>query len=51
MLGWAYEDRRRGWRRTALSALGITVDTAHQGRGPSYRMLEALREALVRPGR
>ncbi|MDX3072835.1 N-acetyltransferase [Streptomyces sp. NPDC088354] len=50
VLGWAYDDRRRGRRPTAVSALEITVDTDYQGRGLSYRMLRALRAAAGRHG-
>ncbi|MFI9025724.1 N-acetyltransferase [Streptomyces sp. NPDC053560] len=50
VLGWAFEDRRHGRAPTAASALEITVDTAYLGRGLSYRMLAALRDAAVRQG-
>lgn len=42
VLGWAYTDRRLGHPATVASALEITLDRAHLGRGLSYRMLEAL---------
>lgn len=50
VLTWAYQDRRRGRAGTAASALEITVDTAYLGRGLSYRMLEAMRDAAARRG-
>ncbi|NEC25989.1 N-acetyltransferase [Streptomyces sp. SID8111] len=50
VLVWAFGDRHQGQRPTAVSALEITVDTAYLGRGLSYRMLAALRDAARRQG-
>src|SRR5690606_2217654 len=47
---WAFGDRHQGQRPTAVSALEITVDTAYLGRGLSYQMLAALRDAARRQG-
>ncbi|WP_243083645.1 N-acetyltransferase [Streptomyces sp. 891-h] len=46
VLTWAHTDRRLGRPGTVASALEITVDRAHLGRGLSYRMLEAMRAAV-----
>ncbi|MFD7706008.1 N-acetyltransferase [Streptomyces sp. NPDC059785] len=50
VLAWAFEDRREGRTGTTVSALEITVDTGHLGRGLSSRMLDALRETAARQG-
>ncbi|WP_031044143.1 hypothetical protein [Streptomyces sp. NRRL F-5650] len=50
VLVWAFQDRRDGHPPTAVSALEITVDRAYLGRGLSYGMLAALREAVGRQG-
>ncbi|MGW0732083.1 hypothetical protein [Streptomyces sp. NPDC002851] len=50
VLTWAYQDRRHGRAPTIASALEITVDTAYLGRGLSYRMLAALRQAAASRG-
>ncbi|MFF2009550.1 N-acetyltransferase [Streptomyces sp. NPDC058195] len=50
VLVWAFQDRRAGRSPTAASALEITLDIGHLGRGLSYRMLAALREAVGRQG-
>ncbi|MFI7244127.1 GNAT family N-acetyltransferase [Streptomyces qinglanensis] len=50
VLTWACTDRRRGRPATAVSALEITVDPAHRGRGLSSRMLDGLRTAAHRQG-
>ncbi|MFI0975792.1 N-acetyltransferase [Streptomyces sp. NPDC021093] len=50
VLLWAFEDRRRGNPPTVASALEITVDAGHLGRGLSYRMLAAMREAVGNQG-
>ncbi|MFC6063516.1 hypothetical protein [Streptomyces ochraceiscleroticus] len=50
VLGWSFHDRRDARPPTAASALEITVDTEYLGRGLSYRMLEALRNAVGRQG-
>ncbi|MFJ5898514.1 N-acetyltransferase [Streptomyces sp. NPDC093064] len=48
VLVWAFHDQRRGHSLTTASALEITVDTEYLGRGLSYRMLAALRDAVGR---
>ncbi|GAA3491600.1 N-acetyltransferase [Streptomyces cremeus] len=50
VLLWASEDRRSGNRPTVASALEITIDADHLGRGLSYRMLDAMRGAVGRQG-
>ncbi|MCC3776603.1 N-acetyltransferase [Streptomyces sp. UNOB3_S3] len=50
VLVWAARDRRRGVSPTVASALEITVDRDHLGRGLSSRMLTAMREAVGRQG-
>lgn len=50
VLAWAFHDRRHGLAPTAASALEITVDKEYLGRGLSYRMLEALRDAVAGQG-
>jgi hypothetical protein len=50
VLVWAFRDQRRGHSPTTASALEITVDTEYLGRGLSYRMLGALRDAVGRQG-
>ncbi|WNI23297.1 N-acetyltransferase [Streptomyces sp. ITFR-16] len=50
VLSWAFQDRWSGRSVTAASALEITVDQAYLGRGLSYRMLEALRDAAAGQG-
>lgn len=50
VLVWAYRDRRAGHAPTTISALEITVDAAYLGRGLSYRMLAALRDAAAGQG-
>ncbi|POX38016.1 N-acetyltransferase [Streptomyces sp. Ru73] len=50
VLVWAFDDRRHGRAPTVASALEITVDTGYLGRGLSYRMLAALRDAAGRQG-
>ncbi|MER5744986.1 N-acetyltransferase [Streptomyces sp. NPDC002225] len=50
VLVWAFQDRQAGRTPTAASALEITLDVGHLGRGLSYRLLAALREAVGRQG-
>ncbi len=50
VLVWAFRDQHRGQPPTTASALEITVDTEYLGRGLSYRMLAALRQACGRQG-
>ncbi|RKN39453.1 N-acetyltransferase [Streptomyces hoynatensis] len=50
VLGWAFHDASRGREATAASALEITVDAGYLGRGLSYLMLDALRQAAGRQG-
>ncbi|MFI5703280.1 N-acetyltransferase [Streptomyces xanthochromogenes] len=50
VLAWAFDDARRGRPVTTASALEITVDLDHLGRGLSYRMLAAMRAAVGRQG-
>lgn len=50
VLSWAVADRHRGRPATVASALEITVDNAYLGRGLSYRMLAAMRDAAGRQG-
>jgi GNAT superfamily N-acetyltransferase len=50
VLVWAFRDRHHGRAPTAVSALEITVDTEYLGRGLSYAMLAALRDAVGRQG-
>ncbi|MGY1437903.1 N-acetyltransferase [Streptomyces reniochalinae] len=50
VLRWAFTDRWTGRPVTAASALEITVDTGHLGRGLSYRMLAALRRTAAQQG-
>ncbi len=47
---WAFADLRVGRAPSAVSALEITIDTGHLGRGLSHRMLGALCEAARRQG-
>ncbi|WP_053726753.1 hypothetical protein [Streptomyces sp. WM6378] len=50
VLAWAFDDLRRGRPLTTASALEITIDVGHLGRGLSHRMLAAMREAVRRQG-
>ncbi|MFJ6698135.1 N-acetyltransferase [Streptomyces sp. NPDC091272] len=50
VLLWAFADRRHGHAPTVASALEITVDAGHLGRGLSYRVLAAMREAVGKQG-
>ncbi|MGA4843897.1 N-acetyltransferase [Streptomyces sp. G45] len=50
VLLWAFADRREGRRTSAVSALDVTVDRGHLGRGLSSRVLAALRDAAARQG-
>jgi hypothetical protein len=50
VLVWAFRDRQFGNAPTAASALEISVDVDYLGRGLSYRMLAALRQAAGRQG-
>lgn len=50
VLTWAHADRRAGRRTPTASALEVTVDRAHLGRGLSSRMVAALCEAARRQG-
>ncbi|MFF5808338.1 N-acetyltransferase [Streptomyces sp. NPDC012746] len=50
VLVWAYRDQRHGHSPTTVSALEITVDNEYLGRGLSYAMLAALRDAAGRQG-
>ncbi|MBH5334738.1 N-acetyltransferase [Streptomyces pactum] len=50
VLSWAFSDLRHGRPATVVSALEITVDNAHLGRGLSYRMLAAMRAAAGAQG-
>ncbi|MGW5354112.1 N-acetyltransferase [Streptomyces sp. NPDC004031] len=50
VLGWAVRDRATGTPPTVASALEITLDQDYLGRGLSYRMLDAMRQAVARQG-
>lgn len=50
VLSWAFLDHWGGRAVSAVSALEIVVDRAYLGRGLSYRMLEALRNAAAQQG-
>lgn len=50
VLAWAFRDLAKGSPRTAASALEIAIDTGLRGRGLSYRVLAALRDAVARQG-
>ena len=50
VLVWSFQDRHEGRSPTVASALEITVDRGHLGRGLSHRMLAALRDAAGRQG-
>ncbi|MEV0095797.1 N-acetyltransferase [Streptomyces sp. NPDC050738] len=50
VLAWAFRDHHRAHKPTIASALEITVDTDYLGRGLSYRMLAAMRDAVGRQG-
>ncbi|MEU6922357.1 MULTISPECIES: N-acetyltransferase [unclassified Streptomyces] len=50
VLVWAFHDRQYGHAPTAASALEISLDVDYLGRGLSYRMLAALRQAAARQG-
>jgi GNAT superfamily N-acetyltransferase len=50
VLVWAFRDQCHGHATTRASALEITVDTEYLGRGLSYRMLAALKDAVRRQG-
>ena len=47
---WGMSDHRRGIRPTAASALEIAIGAGHLGKGLSYVMLDALRDAVRRQG-
>jgi GNAT superfamily N-acetyltransferase len=50
VMTWAYNDQKTGAEVNAASALEIMIAPGHLGGGLSYRMLEALREAVARKG-
>ncbi|MGW2816355.1 N-acetyltransferase [Streptomyces sp. NPDC001415] len=50
VLTWAFDDLRRERPATTASALEITIDLDHLGRGLSHLMLAALRDAVQRQG-
>lgn len=50
VLTWAFDDLRRERPVTTASALEITIDLDHLGRGLSHLMLAALRDAVQRQG-
>jgi hypothetical protein len=50
VLMWAATDYRRGDRPTVASALEIAIAQAHPGKGLSYQMLDALRDAARKQG-
>jgi hypothetical protein len=50
VIAWAFRDHALGLDVTAASALEITVGTGHLGRGLSYRMLAAMRDAVAARG-
>jgi GNAT superfamily N-acetyltransferase len=50
VLMWGMADHRRGDRPTVASALEIAIDAEHLGKGLSYTMLDALRDAVRRQG-
>ncbi|MFF0739472.1 N-acetyltransferase [Streptomyces sp. NPDC004111] len=50
VLLWAFADLKEGRPTTVASALEITVDAGHLGRGLSSRMLAAMREAVGAQG-
>ncbi|MCZ0979895.1 N-acetyltransferase [Streptomyces diastatochromogenes] len=50
VLNWAFSDLRHGREADTVSAIEITVDLGHLGRGLSHTMLTALRENVRRLG-
>ncbi|MET9290782.1 N-acetyltransferase [Streptomyces sp. NPDC003077] len=50
VLTWAFSDQWHGRPTTTVSALEITVDVGYLGRGLSYRLLAALRDAARQQG-
>ncbi|KDN87439.1 hypothetical protein [Kitasatospora cheerisanensis] len=50
VLAWAFYDRRKERAATVVSALEITVEAGHLGRGLSSRLLNALRAAAGAQG-
>ncbi|MCP2168011.1 N-acetyltransferase [Goodfellowiella coeruleoviolacea] len=50
VLSWAFRDQRAGHPLTTASALEITLDNAYLGRGLSYQVLAAMRQAVGRQG-
>jgi GNAT superfamily N-acetyltransferase len=47
---WGISDHRHGIKPTAASALEIAIDAEHLGKGLSYVMLDALRDAVRAQG-
>jgi GNAT superfamily N-acetyltransferase len=50
VMTWGTADHRRGEAPTVASALEIAIDQDHLGKGLSYRMLDALRNAVRKQG-
>ncbi|MGW1347285.1 N-acetyltransferase [Kribbella sp. NPDC002412] len=50
VLTWGVEDLRRGRETNVSSALEIVIKPSHLGRGLSYRMLAAMRDAVKAKG-
>ncbi|MFF0479326.1 N-acetyltransferase [Streptomyces sp. NPDC004284] len=50
VLNWAFSDLRHGREADTVSAIEITVDLGHLGKGVSYQMLAAMRENVRRLG-
>jgi GNAT superfamily N-acetyltransferase len=50
VLNWAFSDLRHGREADTVSAIEITVDLGHLGKGLSHRMLAAMRENAGRRG-
>ncbi|GAB3401927.1 hypothetical protein GCM10027569_07460 [Flindersiella endophytica] len=50
VLLWGFADHRAGRKPNAVSALEIAIDVAYTGRGLSYQILAALRDAARRQG-
>ncbi|MFH8622546.1 N-acetyltransferase [Streptomyces vietnamensis] len=50
VLNWAFSDLRHGRKADTVSAIEITVDTGHLGKGISHTMLAAMRENAGRLG-
>lgn len=50
VLNWAFSDLRHGREADTVSAIEITVDLGHLGKGLSHRMLAAMRENAGKRG-